>query len=206
MYTGIIEDLGAVVSVKPAPKGAVLTVKTALPVSRIRIGDSISFNGVCVTVVAKGRGKISADLSAETLRRSTLGDLRPGDPVNLERCLTLGKLINGHLVAGHVDGVARVVSIKPEGDSRLFTFEAPAGEARYLIEKGSVALDGISLTCFGIRGRQFSVEVIPHTLKVTTLGSKKPGDKINFESDMLVKYVEKMLAGRGLSPAAAAGS
>ena len=170
-----------------------MTVKTALPVKRIEIGDSICFNGVCVTVVSKARGQISADLSAETLRRSNLGDLKPGDPVNLERCLTLDKLLNGHLVAGHVDGVARIASIKLEGDSKLFTFEAPASQTRYLVEKGSVTLDGISLTCFNIRDRLFSVALIPHTLKVTTLGSKKPGDKVNFESDMLVKYVEKML-------------
>lgn len=204
MYTGIVEDLGNVAAIKPTPQGAVITVKTALPVSRIHIGDSIAFNGVCITIVSKSRGKLSADLSAETLRCSTLGSLKVGDPVNIERCLTLGKLINGHLVAGHVDGVARIVSVKPEGGSRLFTFEAPANETRYLVEKGSVTLDGISLTCFGIKGRQFSVEVIPHTLKVTTLGSKKAGDKVNFESDMLVKYVEKMLAGRlAASPASA---
>jgi len=204
MYTGIIEDLGTIANVKRVPEGAVMTVKTALPISKIHIGDSICFNGVCVTVVAKGRGKISADLSAETLRRSNLGALRAGDRINLERCLTMDKLLSGHLVAGHVDGVARIVSIKPEGSSRLFTFEGPASEARYLVEKGSVALDGISLTCFGIKGRQFSVALIPHTLKVTTLGDRKAGDKVNFESDMLVKYVEKMLAERGFAPLASA--
>ena len=124
--------------------------------------------------------------------------------MNLERCLTMDKLLSGHLVAGHVDGVARIVSIKPEGSSRLFTCEAPGSEVRYLVEKGSVALDGISLTCFGIKGRQFSVALIPHTLKVTTLGDRKAGDKVNFESDMLVKYVEKMLAERGFVPQASA--
>ena len=204
MYTGIIEDLGTIANVKRVPLGAVMTVKTALPLSKIHIGDSICFNGVCVTVVAKGRGKISADLSAETLRRSNLGALRAGDRINLERCLTMDKLLSGHLVAGHVDGVARIVSIKPEGSSRLFTFEGPASEVRYLVEKGSVALDGISLTCFGIKGRQFSVALIPHTLKVTTLGDRKAGDKVNFESDMLVKYVEKMLAERGFASLASA--
>jgi riboflavin synthase len=204
MYTGIIEDLGTIANVKGVPQGAVMTVKTALPLSKIHIGDSICFNGVCVTVVAKGRGKISADLSAETLRRSTLGTLKAGDRINLERCLTMDKLLSGHLVAGHVDGVARIVAVKPEGSSRLFTFEAPAGEVRYLVEKGSVALDGISLTCFGIKGRQFSVALIPHTLKVTTLGDRKAGDKVNFESDMLVKYVEKMLAQRGFASLASA--
>ena len=204
MYTGIIEDLGTIANVKRVPQGAVMTVKTALPLSKIHIGDSICFNGVCVTVVAKGRGKISADLSAETLRRSNLGALKAGDRINLERCLTMNKLLSGHLVAGHVDGVARIVSIKPEGSSRLFTFEGPASEVRYLVEKGSVALDGISLTCFGIKGRQFSVALIPHTLKVTTLGDRKAGDKVNFESDMLVKYVEKMLAERGFASLASA--
>jgi len=204
MYTGIIEDLGTIANVKRVPLGAVMTVKTALPLSKIHIGDSICFNGVCVTVVAKGRGKISADLSAETLRRSNLGALKAGDRINLERCLTMDKLLSGHLVAGHVDGVARIVSIKPEGSSRLFTFEGPASEVRYLVEKGSVALDGISLTCFGIKGRQFSVAMIPHTLKVTTLGDRKAGDEVNFESDMLVKYVEKMLAERGFASLASA--
>jgi riboflavin synthase len=204
MYTGIIEDLGTIANVKRVPLGAVMTVKTALPLSKIHIGDSICFNGVCVTVVAKGRGKISADLSAETLRRSNLGALKAGDRINLERCLTMDKLLSGHLVAGHVDGVARIVSIKPEGSSRLLTFEGPASEVRYLVEKGSVALDGISLTCFGIKGRQFSVALIPHTLKVTTLGDRKAGDKVNFESDMLVKYVEKMLAERGFASLASA--
>ena len=204
MYTGIIEDLGTIANVKRVPQGAVMTVKIALPLSKIHIGDSICFNGVCVTVVAKGRGKISADLSAETLRRSTLGTLKAGDRINLERCLTMDKLLSGHLVAGHVDGVARIVAVKPEGGSRLLTFEGPACEVRYLVEKGSVALDGISLTCFGIKGRQFSVALIPHTLKVTTLGDRKAGDKVNFESDMLVKYVEKMLAERGFAPLASA--
>ena len=204
MYTGIIEDLGTIANVKRVPQGAVMTVKTALPLSKLHIGDSICFNGVCVTVVAKGRGKISADLSAETLRRSTLGTLTAGDRINLERCLTMDKLLSGHLVAGHVDGVARIVAVKPEGGSRLFTFEAPASEVRYLVEKGSVALDGISLTCFAIKGRQFSVALIPHTLKVTTLGDRKAGDMVNFESDMLVKYVEKMLAGRGFATLASA--
>ncbi len=206
MYTGIIEDLGSVESLKRSSKGAVLSIRTALPAGRMKIGDSIAVSGVCLTVIAKGRGRIAMDVSAETLRRSTLGALKPGDPVNLERCLTLDKLLGGHLVAGHVDGVGRIVSIKPEGDSRLYTFEAPAAEARYLIEKGSVALDGVSLTVFSIRGRTFSVALIPHTLKVTTLGAKRPGDAVNYESDMLVKYVERVLEGRGALRAAAGAS
>ncbi len=157
-----------------------LTLKTALPTAKMKIGDSIAISGACMTVVAKSRGKFSVEVSAESLRRTTLGALKPGDRVNLERCMTLGKLLGGHLVAGHVDGVGRIVSIKPEGDSKLYTFEAPAADTRYLIEKGSVTLDGISLTCFGIRGRRFTVAVIPHTLKVTTLGFKKVGRRGQF--------------------------
>ena len=203
MFTGIIEDLGTIDSIKHATDGGRITIRTALPGSRIKIGDSIAVNGVCVTVVAKGRGKLAMDLSAETLRRTTLGGLRAGDRVNLERCLTLDKLIGGHLVQGHVDGIARIVSITPEGASRLYEFEAPAADVRYLIEKGSVALDGISLTVFAIRGRRFSCSLIPHTLKMTTLGLKGPGDALNMEIDMLAKYVERMIAERGQGSATA---
>lgn len=197
MYTGIIEDLGTVAKFKHTQKGAVLEIRTALPTAKMKIGDSISVNGACLTVTEKNRGALKLDVTAETLRRTVLGDLKAGDRVNLERCLTLAQRINGHLVAGHVDGVGRIVSIKPEGDSRLFTFEIPTSEARYLVEKGSVAIDGISLTVFGIRKRRFSCALIPHTLKVTTLGTKGPGDRVNIESDMMAKYVERMLQQRG---------
>ena len=202
MYTGIIEDLGTVTGVRHTEQGAVLELKTALTTSKMKIGDSISVNGACLTVVSKGRGRLRLDVSAETLRRTALRELKPGERVNLERCLTLAQRINGHLVAGHVDGVGRIVSIKPEGDSKLFTFEVPANEARYLVEKGSVAIDGISLTTFGVRGRRFNCALIPHTLKVTTLGTRRPGDKVNIESDMMVKYVERMLEERGVLAAA----
>jgi riboflavin synthase len=206
VFTGIIEDLGSVESIRRSRQGALLNIKTALPIAKFKIGDSIAINGACMTVVSKARGKFAVEVSPESLRRTTLGELARGERVNLERCLTLDKLVGGHLVACHVDGVGRIISIKPEGDSRLYTFEAPASEARYLIEKGSAAIDGVSLTVFGIRGRQFSVAVIPHTLKCTTLGLKGPGDKVNFESDMLVKYVARMLGERGLARAAAAGA
>ena len=138
------------------------------------------------------------DVSAETLRRTILGELKTGDRVNLERCLTLNKLLGGHLVSGHVDGIGRIVSIKPEGDSCLYTFEVGANESRYLVEKGSIALDGVSLTIFGIRGGRFKVALIPHTLKMTTLGYKQVGSSLNVESDMLVKYVERILGESGL--------
>jgi len=196
VFSGIIEDLGTVRSLKPSEKGALINLRTALPVTRIKLGDSIAVNGACLTVIEKVRGAIAMEVSAETLRRTVLGKLKPGDRVNLERSLTLGTLLNGHLVSGHVGGVGKIVSIKPEGDSRLYVFETPASEARYLVEKGSVAVDGISLTVFAIRGRRFTCALIPHTLKMTTLGSKGVGSAVNIESDMLGKYVEKFLAER----------
>lgn len=196
MFSGIIEDLGTVQGLKTSEKGMLITLRTALPVARIKLGDSIAVNGACLTVIAKGRGTIAMEVSAETLRRTVLGQLKVRDRVNLERSLTLGTLLNGHMVSGHVDGVGKIVSIKPEGDSRLYEFEAPANEARYLVEKGSVAVDGTSLTVFGIRGRRFTCAIIPHTLKMTTLGVKGVGAAVNIESDMLGKYVEKFLAQR----------
>jgi riboflavin synthase len=198
LFTGIIEDLGTVHQVTHSNDGAVITIRTALPTARIAIGESIAVSGCCLTVVRKSRGSIAMDVSAETLRRTILGELKPGDRVNLERCLTLNKLLGGHMVSGHVDGIGRIVSIKPEGDSRLYTFEVGANESRYLVEKGSVALDGVSLTVFGIRGGRFKVALIPHTLKMTTLGYKQAGSTLNVESDMLVKYVERILGDSAL--------
>jgi riboflavin synthase len=202
LFTGIIEDLGTVEAIRRSDKCAVLTIRTHLPIGRIKIGDSIAVSGACLTVTAKGRGTIAMDVSAETLRRTALGWLKAGDRVNLERCLTLAKLVGGHLVAGHVDGVGRLVSVKAEGDSRLCTFDAPEHESRYLVEKGSVAIDGVSLTVFGVRGARFTCALVPHTLKMTTLGLKRAGAPVNFESDMLGKYVEKLIArpgGNGLA-------
>jgi riboflavin synthase len=196
VFSGIIEDLGTVKSLKPTDKGALITIGTHLSAARIRIGDSIACSGACLTVVAKGRGTLSMDVSAETLRRTALGGLKAADPINLERSLTLGTLLNGHLVSGHVDGVGKIVSIRPEGDSRLFTFEVAPEQARYLVEKGSVAVDGISLTVFDVKGGRFTCALIPHTLKVTTLGSKRPGDAVNIESDLLAKYIERFVTQR----------
>lgn len=198
MFTGIIEDLGTVDRIKHSSDGAVIGVRTTLPTSKIAIGESIAVSGCCLTVVRKARGSLAMDVSAETLRRTILGKLKPGERVNLERCLTLNKLLGGHLVSGHVDGIGRIVSIKPEGDSRLYTFEVDPEQSRYLVEKGSVALDGVSLTVFGIRGSRFKVALIPHTLKMTTLGYKDVGSTLNVESDMLVKYVERILGESGL--------
>jgi riboflavin synthase len=194
LFTGIIEDLGQVESIGGSLASAAITIRTGLPVSRIAIGESIAVNGACLTVTVKNGGTISMDVSAETMRRTNLGELKPGDPVNLERCLTLEKLVGGHLVSGHVDNVGRVLSIVSEGDSRLFTFETAPAQMRYLVEKGSVTVDGVSLTVFGIEGIRFRCALIPHTLKHTTLGYKQPGAAVNLESDLLAKYVERMLS------------
>jgi riboflavin synthase len=199
VFTGIIEDLASVDTIRQSRDGAVIVIRTGLPTARISIGESIAISGCCLTIVRKSRGIIAMDVSAETLRRTILGQLQPGDYVNLERCLTLNKLLGGHLVSGHVDGVGRIVSIEPEGDSRLYTFEVGTNESRYLVEKGSVALDGVSLTVFGIRGRRFKVALIPHTLEMTTLGHKGVGASLNVESDMLVKYVDRIVGGRAVS-------
>ena len=193
MFTGIIEDLGTVDQIRRSDDAAIISIRTSLPTARISIGESIAVSGCCLTVVRKTRGTIAMDVSAETLRRTILGELKSGDRVNLERCLTLNKLLGGHLVSGHVDGIGRVVAIASEGESRLYTFEVGASQRRYLVEKGSVALDGVSLTIFGIHGGRFKVALIPHTLKMTTLGYKAAGSTINVESDMLVKYVEGIL-------------
>jgi riboflavin synthase len=196
VFSGIVEDLGEIKDTRRSAQGAVLTIRTAMALAKIKIGDSICTSGVCLTVTAKGRGAISMDVSAETLRRSTLGMLQVGAKVNLERSLTLGSLIGGHLVAGHVDGRGKLVSIGPEGDSKVYTFEAPVAESRYLVEKGSVTLDGVSLTVFNLDRNRFSVALIAHTLAVTTLGLKSVGDPINYESDLLGKYIEKFVAAR----------
>jgi len=205
LFTGIIEDLGTVEGITRTNKGARLSFATVLPLGRISICDSIAVNGACLTVIKKRRGNrrgtIAMDVSAETLRRTTLDGLAVGDRVNLERCLTLDKLLGGHLVSGHVDGVGKIVAIASEGDSKLYTFEVGPEQVRYLVEKGSVAIDGVILTVFAITGRRFSVALIPHTLKLTTLGLKGAGATVNVESDMLVKYVERILAGRGNGPA-----
>jgi riboflavin synthase len=213
LFTGIIEDLGEIDRIDHRNDGAVITIRTKLPLKLITIGESIAVNGCCLTVTKKGRDSFAMDISAESLRRTVLGEMKVGDRVNLERCLTLDKLLGGHMVSGHIDGVGRILQIEPEGDSRLFTFEVGAAQAHYLIEKGSVAVDGISLTIFNIRpvsrgkraspngrgkrteatgGSTFQVALIPHTLKMTTLGFKQPGDVVNIESDMLVKYVERI--------------
>ena len=192
MFSGIVEAVGTVRSADATSAGVRLSITA--PFEGLALGESICTNGACLTVVAIPPGGFEAEVSTETLRRTTLGKLRSGSPTNLERSLRLGDRLSGHLVFGHVDGIGRLVSVTPEGDSSLYEFTAPASVARYLVEKGSVAVDGVSLTVFGCIEDRFSVAVISHTASVTTIGRLSPGDQVNLESDMLARYVEKAVA------------
>lgn len=196
MFTGIITDLGRVRRLRrgAGPEGGCeLTIATAYPVEEIALGASIACSGPCLTVIAVEPGAFTVEASAETLARTTLGDWSEGTPVNLERALRLGDELGGHLVSGHVDGVARLLERRPEGDSIRFTIEAPAELARYIAPKGSVALDGVSLTVNEVEGERFGVNIIPYTLAHTTLGEARPGQRLNFEIDTIARYVARLL-------------
>jgi riboflavin synthase len=190
MFTGIVEDLGSVASLN----GARLRVGSSVVAHDTAVGASVAVNGVCLTVVERARDGLSFDLSDETMRRTALGGLRPGDRVNLERPVTPSTRLGGHIVQGHVDGVGRIASIEPGPDGGAWlSVEAPQEVARYLIEKGSIGVDGVSLTVAALDGARFSVALIPHTLDATTLGSASAGDPVNLEVDVIAKYVERLL-------------
>ncbi|MFI7607355.1 riboflavin synthase [Micromonospora sp. NPDC049366] len=206
MFTGIVEELGEVVRVTAtAGDSALVAVRGPLVTTDARHGDSISVNGVCLTVVDSEDGVFTADVMGETLRRSALGALRPGDPVNLERAATLGSRLGGHLVQGHVDGVGEVLSREPAQQWETVRFRLPADLARYVVEKGSITVDGVSLTVADVGPDWFAVGLIPTTLKLTTLGGRGVGDPVNLEVDVLAKYVERLLGSgaTGDSPLAA---
>ena len=193
MFSGIIETTGTITKIDPIAEGVRLRLRTSLSTQEISLGESICTNGACLTVTTIEADQLSFDVSAESLRRTTLGELQVGDRVNLERSLRLEDRLSGHLVWGHVDGVGHVTSIQPEGDSFLYTFALPAELSRYLVEKGSVAVDGISLTVFDCQPTAFTCAIIPHTHTVTTLHQRKPGDRVNIEGDMQGKYIEKFV-------------
>lgn len=195
MFSGIVAATGRVASLEKSRSGARIAISPRRRFGRFGRGESISVSGVCLTALERSP-VFRADLSPETLARTTLGGLAPGDAVNLERAVRLADRLSGHLVSGHVDGPARLEAIREAGDSRVFSFSIPAALARYVVEKGSVALDGISLTAIRVRGRRFSAAIVPHTLRATTLRDRKPGDVLNFEADAVAKYVESLLAGR----------
>ncbi len=195
MFTGIVTDLGSLRTVEQRAD-ARFTFDTAYDTAGIDLGASIACSGACLTVVDKGPGWFAADVSGETLSKTTLGEWRPGMPVNFERSLRMGDELGGHLVSGHVDGVAEVVSSLPEEGSLRLTFEVPADLAKFIAPKGSVALDGVSLTVNEVDGRRFGVNLIPHTAAATTLGGKQAGDRVNLEIDQLARYVHRLLDGR----------
>ena len=195
MFTGIITDLGRVRAIEKRGDTRI-EIETGYDPATIDIGASIACSGPCLTVVGKGPNWFAVEASAETLACTTLGAWQVGHPVNLERAIKVGDELGGHIVSGHVDGVARVVSITPEGDSMRFEFEAPDEFKNYVASKGSVALDGVSLTVNGVDGARFGVNIISHTRKVTTFGALKAGDRVNMEVDMIARYVAR-LVGRG---------
>jgi riboflavin synthase len=190
VFTGIVRELGEVEAVEATDAGVRLRVRGPQTAGGVAVGDSVSVSGVCLTVTAADDGVLSFDVVPETLRRSTLGRLEPGAAVNLEPALQAGDPVGGHFVQGHVDGVARVRRVTDEG----LEVEVPQEIQRYLVEKGSVALDGVSLTVAQLNGDAFAVALVPHTKEVTTLGQVGPDDELNVEVDMLAKYVEKLAA------------
>lgn len=196
MFTGIIQSVGKIAAIEQQGGDARLRVGTGgLDMADVHTGDSIAVSGVCLTAVEHSASDFVADVSGETLSRTILGRLRPGDPVNLEKALTLGTPLGGHLVSGHVDGVGKVVSREPEGRSVRFRFEAPAALARYIAGKGSICVDGVSLTVNTVSGAQFTVNIVPHTLTRTTLDHLRPGSEVNLEVDLLARYLERLMLG-----------
>jgi riboflavin synthase len=193
MFTGLIQDIGKIQSVERKGEGIRLTISTQLDLSHTKIGDSISLDGACLTVVGLSGRALTVDASPETLRRTTLSTVREGQPVNLEMPLKMSDPLGGHFVAGHVDGTGEIIEVAPEGNFMRYRFRVPAEIARYLIEKGSVAVDGISLTITECQDQEFMVSIIPHTTQSTTLGKKKAGDRVNVENDLIAKYVEKFM-------------
>ncbi len=192
MFTGIVTDLGRVRAIETRGDTR-LTFATGYDTTSIDIGASIACSGACLTVVDKGPKWFAADASAETLAKTTLGDWREGTAVNFERALALGAELGGHLVSGHVDGVAEVAERRPEGESLRFTFVVPDALAGFIAAKGSVTLDGVSLTVNEVAGNRFGVNIIGHTAGVTTFGRRQPGERVNLEIDLLARYVARLL-------------
>lgn len=195
MFTGIIEGMGTVERLEGGAEAARLVVAAGRLLEGVSVGESIAVDGVCLTVTMVRGESFAADVSLETLRRSTLGGLRAGTHVNLERPMRLDQRLGGHIVQGHVDGVGEITSVRPEGDGVWMEVAPPPSLLPFLAEKGSVAVDGVSLTIAGLSRDAFAVALIPHTLAVTTLGRRQTGGRVNIEVDILAKYVQRLLEG-----------
>lgn len=196
MFSGIVEEVGTVRALRRQGASAVLTVAAQRVLTGTRVGDSLAVNGACLTVTALDADGFTVDLAPETLRRTNLGDLRPGSPVNLERALAVGDRLGGHFVQGHVDGVGRVAVLLPQGDACLARFQAPPAVMRYVVPKGFIAVDGVSLTVVERDDSSFTVSLVPHTLANTILGRYRVGDRVNLEVDIIGKYVERFMMDR----------
>ena len=193
MFTGIVRELGRVISAEGGEDGVRLVVEAPATAAAATLGDSVSIGGVCLTAVAVESGTLAFDAVPETLGRSSLGRLQSGSAVNVEPALRAGEPMGGHVVQGHVDGVGTVRALEPEGEGKRLTVEAPASFLRYCVEKGSVAVEGVSLTVAALQDDAFELALVPHTLAATTLGDLRPGDPVNLEADVLAKYVERLL-------------
>jgi riboflavin synthase len=199
MFTGIVEDIGKIESLAPLRAGMALTIATSLPDEGMAIGDSVAVSGVCLTVTGRERGRFTADASKETLSKTTLGGFRPGGIVNLERSLALSGRLGGHIVYGHVDGTGTIREIRPLGEARVFHLQADPSIMKFVVYKGAVAVDGVSLTVSAVRQDGFELALIPTTLDRTTLGEARPGSRVNLEADIVGKYVFRYLEGGGES-------
>ncbi|MBN1881576.1 MAG: riboflavin synthase [Deltaproteobacteria bacterium] len=200
MFTGIIEDVGTIRNIRFAGNISILAIETSMDLADTRIGDSISVDGVCLTAVEVGSGSFSVEASPETLSRCTLDNANRGRRVNLERALRVGDRLGGHFVAGHVDGVGKVATVERSPDSLIIGVTAPVGVRRYIVDKGSVAVDGVSLTINSLSDDVFTVNIIRHTAQETILDGRKPGDRVNLEADLIGKYVERFLLQNRESP------
>lgn len=196
MFTGIIEELGTVIQLDQQGVSASITIEADQVLENTKLGDSIAVNGVCLTVTDLRNDRFCADVMAETLRRSSLGVLKKGSKVNLERAMAADGRFGGHMVSGHIDGTGEIAKVSPEGTAVWYTIEAPRNIVDGIVEKGSIAIDGISLTVADVTEQDFSVSIIPHTGANTTLSLKKQGDIVNLENDIIGKYVQKFLSGK----------
>ena len=200
MFTGIIEEIGVVNDVHRTSQGAVLNVGASEVLTDSKVGDSVAIDGVCLTMTQVDSARFTADISAETLRRTTLGSRSRGDGVNLERSLQLNSRLGGHIVLGHVDDVGVISGWRDEGDSSMMRVSASPDVMRYVVFKGSICVDGISLTVANLSEAEFEIALIPHTKQVTTIGEKRVGDRVNIEVDLLGRYVEKLLGEQSQRP------